>query len=215
LLLRPDIFKVDVDGKRHYDTPDGRFPSVTTVLSILGKEKIVQWRKAVGDIEADAITGEAQRRGTKLHAAVERFLKKEDVGELDFAVKSHFLQIRDIISQIRPIGIELPLYSKKLKMAGTCDCIGHMGDELFVIDFKTARLRKEVRDIINYYLQCTAYGCMANELHGLNIQKFKIIIANLDEQEPSVFDGEMSQFLAALFHTRNLFDVQEKIQAAL
>ena len=33
----------NVNGKRHYDTPGGMYPSVTTITSQVGKEAIKQW----------------------------------------------------------------------------------------------------------------------------------------------------------------------------
>ena len=43
----------NVNGKRHYDTPGGMYPSVTTITSQVGKEAIKQWRERVGAEEAN------------------------------------------------------------------------------------------------------------------------------------------------------------------
>jgi genome maintenance exonuclease 1 len=43
------LTRASVDGKRIYQTPSGEgYPSVTTVLGILGKEDIQKWRDRVG-----------------------------------------------------------------------------------------------------------------------------------------------------------------------
>ena len=36
----PELVRINVGGKRHYETPNGSYPSITTVLSIRGKEGI-------------------------------------------------------------------------------------------------------------------------------------------------------------------------------
>ena len=43
-----DIKRKNVSGKRLYETPDGNFPSITTVLSSLSKASIQEWRNKVG-----------------------------------------------------------------------------------------------------------------------------------------------------------------------
>ena len=53
---------------RTYSTPDGgRYPSITTVLSILSEEAIAKWRARVGTEVADAIGRKASGRGTLVH----------------------------------------------------------------------------------------------------------------------------------------------------
>ena len=50
---------------RTYIDPDGnRYPSITTVLSILNEEELAAWRKRVGDAEANKIGNRAAARGT-------------------------------------------------------------------------------------------------------------------------------------------------------
>ena len=51
------LTRASVDGKRIYQTPSGAgYPSVTTVLGILGKEDIQKWRDRVGHAEANKIS---------------------------------------------------------------------------------------------------------------------------------------------------------------
>ena len=42
------------DGRRYVSLDGNAYPSVTTVLSILGEEKIAAWKKRVGEAKADA-----------------------------------------------------------------------------------------------------------------------------------------------------------------
>lgn len=63
----------DENGNRIYQTPDGNFPSVTTILSAsdspANRARLDKWRENnPGKLE------EAQKRGSTTHAAIERWL---------------------------------------------------------------------------------------------------------------------------------------------
>ena len=50
---------------RVYTTPNGRkYPSITTVLSLLTEDAIQAWRNRVGEEEANRVGGRAAARGT-------------------------------------------------------------------------------------------------------------------------------------------------------
>ena len=56
---------------RTYTAPDGaKYPSITTVLSILSEDAIRAWRKRVGEEEANRIGFRASNRGTAVHSIV-------------------------------------------------------------------------------------------------------------------------------------------------
>ena len=53
----PDIKTQNVDGKRYYVNAEGtKYPSITTVLSVLSRQGIMEWRKRVGAEVANAIS---------------------------------------------------------------------------------------------------------------------------------------------------------------
>ena len=63
--------RVTIDGSRHYKTPYGALPSVTTILSATSGSKaaLERWaKKNPGGREA------AAARGTKVHSLMEEFL---------------------------------------------------------------------------------------------------------------------------------------------
>ena len=74
------IDRVTVNGNRHYQTPTGSpLPSVTTVLSSLAdKTAIYEWRKRVGNEEANRITKLATGIGTQVHLHLEKYILEED-----------------------------------------------------------------------------------------------------------------------------------------
>ena len=48
--LQETMTRVQEDGKRYYQTPEGqKYPSVTTVTGLLSKDHIKLWRKRVGE----------------------------------------------------------------------------------------------------------------------------------------------------------------------
>ena len=91
------------DGTRVYETPTGKkYPSVTTVTGLLKKRAILEWRKKVGDEEANRIASTAARRGTRLHTLCEKHLLNENVSvnmfdqEMWNSVKPHLSDINNI-----------------------------------------------------------------------------------------------------------------------
>ena len=73
-----ELNTINENGKRLYVTPDGeKYPSVTTVLSDYKKDAIIQWRKRVGEQQANKISTQASRRGTKVHKLCEDYLNNE------------------------------------------------------------------------------------------------------------------------------------------
>ena len=61
-------------GRVYVDDEGNKYPSITTVLSILNKEAILAWRKRVGEEEANKISTRAAVRGTKVHDMIESCL---------------------------------------------------------------------------------------------------------------------------------------------
>ena len=64
------------DGRRYLTLDGVAYPSVTTVLSILGEEKIAAWKAKVGEAKAEQIGKVARERGTAVHSIVEKYLMK-------------------------------------------------------------------------------------------------------------------------------------------
>ena len=74
-----DLKTENIDGKRHYITPDGnRYVSITTLLSNLSREGISRWRARVGEVEANKISTKASRQGTRVHSICEGYIKNQD-----------------------------------------------------------------------------------------------------------------------------------------
>ena len=198
-LLTPfDLQTKQVNGKRFYDVSGELFPSVTTVLSSLNKQDIYEWRRRVGEEEANRISGQASRRGTKMHKMCEDYLLNKE----GFAV-DHMPSTINLFNQIRPwidsnieavYGNEIPLFSKKLKSAGRCDIIAKVNGEPAVVDFKTSSKLKNAEWIENYFLQVTAYSIMLHEMYGMVAKKAYILIAVENEPNHQLFPIDIKDY---------------------
>jgi len=178
----PKLDRETIDGVRYYKVPDDdellKLVSITSITSHFNKEIFVNWRKKVGNEEADRITKAATGRGTDMHTLTEHYLLNEDLPKVrpisDFLFKIAKPKL-NLINSIYTL--EGSLYSKHLGIAGTVDCIAEYNGELSIIDFKTSKKPKPRDWIEHYFVQAMAYGCMFYELTGISIKKLVIIMA--------------------------------------
>jgi genome maintenance exonuclease 1 len=171
-----------IEGVRYYKVPDFeeyiKLVSITSVTSHFNKEIFVNWRKKVGNEEADRITKAATSRGTDMHTLTEYFLKNEELPKVQPISEFLFKISKQKLNNINNIyALEGPLYSRQLGIAGTVDCIAEYNNELSIIDFKTSKKPKPREWIEHYFVQCMAYGCMLYELTGISVKKLVIIMA--------------------------------------
>lgn len=179
--------RVETPDGRLYQTPSGkRYPSVTTITGLLSKQSIIEWRKRVGEEEANRISTKAAKRGTKIHSLCESYLNNESV-EPDFFHKEMW---DTIVPELRKINnvhcLETPLYSDHLQVAGTVDCIAEYEGKLAVIDFKTSKRIKSRDDIHGYFMQCSAYAVAFEERTGIPVSKL-VVIMGVDDEQALVF----------------------------
>jgi genome maintenance exonuclease 1 len=190
----------NIDGKRYYVLPTGeKFRSVTTVLGDkLDKTALLEWRKKVGEEQAQKISTQAARRGTAVHSLCEKYVLNEDEYLKD-ALPSNidsFNGIRSLLDKHvdNILGVELPLHSVALKTAGRCDLIGEFDGVPSVIDFKTSRKPKREDWIESYFLQTTVYSMMFEWMYKIPIPQIAILIA-VDHEEPQLFVKDRSQYV--------------------
>ena len=170
--------ELSVDGKRLYETPEGVFPSVTTVVGFQKQKFFAEWRNKNPE-ESKRVTS----RGTKFHSIIEQYLKNEEIDfdNLHSNFKSLFSLLRPELDKIDNIvALETPLWSKTLGLAGRTDCIAEYDGKLSIIDFKASTKEKRARDIDNYFAQACAYALMFQERTGIIVDNFAILIATED-----------------------------------
>mgnify|MGYP003311485659 FL=1 len=179
----PKLTRETIDGVRYYSVPDEeellKLVSITSVTSHFNKDIFVNWRKKVGNEEADRITKAATTRGTDMHTLTEHYLKNDQVLPEVPPISDFLFKIsKGELNKIDNIhSLEGALYSKQLGIAGTVDCIAEYDGELSIIDFKTSKKPKPRDWIEHYFVQAMAYGCMLYELKNISVKKLVIIMA--------------------------------------
>lgn len=199
-----DLVAETTDSGRRYVTPSGNaYPSVTTVLGSYNKKAIMEWRARVGEETANKISGKASRRGTALHTICEKYLLNE---MSDMKMQTMMPNIKELFLQLRPeldsnIGdiysLEQALYSDRLRVAGRVDCIAQWGGKISVIDYKTSTKLKFEENILNYFMQCSAYAEMFGEITGKPIDQLVVAIA-VEEASPQIFVRSKAPYIRQL-----------------
>ena len=186
-----ELKKKETPGCRLYQLPTGEWvPSITSVTSFYNRQIFVEWRKRIGEEEANRITKKATARGTDFHEAAQAYLMNLELDWNNFLPTTQFMfhHAKPFLDKINNIhAIERTLYSEYLGLAGRVDCIAEYDGELAIIDFKTSEKIKPEKWLENYFVQETAYACMYYELTGIGVKKL-ITLMVTPGGEVKVFD---------------------------
>lgn len=205
----PQITRKNTPEGRKYYTPEGNaYPSITTILGVLNKDGIDEWRKRVGEAEANRVSSFASKRGTAVHKLAEDYLNNEEnykKGHMPTSIVS-FNAIKKIMDErLNNIWMqETFLYSDKLQCAGQLDCIAEFDGELSIIDFKTSRKEKKAEWIKNYFIQASFYAAAFLERTGIPIKQ-GVILITVDDGEPQVFKINTYDYLEHFLDVRKKY----------
>ena len=203
-----DLKTENIDGARHYVTPDGnKYISITTLLSNLSKAGIQKWRERVGAEEANRISTKASRQGTGVHSICESYIKNED-GFLDGRMPNEvemFQSIESLLDCIDDVHcVEGALYSDELKLAGRTDLIAEFDNQLAVIDYKTSRKIKTWEMCHSYFMQGAFYAMAYEERTGIPINNIVIIMA-VENEKPLLFKETKDRWIEPLNQVRHKY----------
>lgn len=179
-IILPKLTAVQLNGARWYEVPSGtKYKSVSTLMSSLSNDSIMEWKRRVGEEEANKISKRATTFGTAIHKIIEDYIdNKEEY--IDFAKPEEkwvFNSVKEYIDRIDSVYCqEAELYSDVLRLAGRTDCIAQYEGVDSIIDFKTARKMKKESYIESYFLQTTCYSLMFEERTGIKIPQIVIIL---------------------------------------
>ena len=201
----PKIKQVNINGIRHYDTPDGTLISITSLLKSFTPQGILDWREAVGEEAANAVMVAATDRGSKVHKIIENCLSNKpetdlagNYGELATRMFGQMMPALDKIDRIR--ALEQGLYSTRLGIAGRADCVAEYDKELTMIDFKTStRKRDEINE--TYLVQATFYSLAWEERTGEKVNQIAILTTTEDGEldvhidDPSNHVGRLEEMI--------------------
>ena len=200
-----ELQTVTINGKRHYQVGEEAYPSVTTALSGTAKPALEAWKKRVGESQAIAISNAAKTRGTKFHALVEQYILNKET-----SLKSALPTTIELFHQVKPVldqrigkvyGIEAPVYSHQLRVAGRFDFAADFDGEASIIDFKTATRPKKWQYMHGAFMQEASYSYMVYERTGLYVPKLVTIVLCGEAQEAQIFIEKSSAWLPKAVET--------------
>ena len=181
LDFKPDLKQINFLDRRVYKRDKGvYYPSVTTILQYMPKNKFFDnWLKDVGH-SADIIMRKAGKEGTQVHEASEALVLGKEVNWVDDYGNAKYSQLvwemimkfHDFWTTTKPelISTEDFVYSDKFKYAGTADLVVKMDGETWLLDIKTSNNLHR-----SYNVQLAAYAKAIEEVKGIKIDRTGII----------------------------------------
>lgn len=121
----------------------------------------------------------------------------QDVRDAFVAVKrtldSHVTKIR---------AVEVGLYSKHLRIAGTSDMVCDWDGSPAVVDYKNLGRHKHREEIEDYFVQGAAYAVMLRELTGVRYENIVVLTGYSGES----YVERSSDWIPRLLQTRNRYE---------
>jgi len=209
----PAIEQINGGEFRTYRVPNGKcYPSQSSVVKVIQDPTILEnWRKRVGEKEANRISSHAARRGTAVHTLSELYLTNDPNFERKkrSAMPDQVAPFKSIERELVHVSdfraIELQMYSDELRIAGTVDLIATYREKLCIIDYKTSGKKKPRSWIDHYFLQAAGYAQMWKEHTGEQIEELVILMAVDGIKECQVFAEPIGDNLKELKKARLKF----------
>jgi len=223
LEFKPKLKQITFLDRRVYRRSEGvYYPSVTTVLQYMPKNKFFDnWLKDVGH-NADLILAKAGREGTQVHEAAEALVKGEEVTWLDDYGNAKYSQVvwamiikfHEFWTTHKPelISSEQFTYSDTHKYAGTADLVVKMDGEVWLLDLKTSNNLHRA-----YNLQLSAYAKSIEEATGTKIERTGILwlkaLTRSESKKKGVYQGKGWQvkIVDEIDHNFDLFQTIYKL----
>ena len=196
LDYNPDLKQINFLDSRVYKRDEGiYYPSVTTILQYMPKNKFFEsWLKDVGH-NADIIMRKAGKEGTQVHEACENLVLGNEVNWMDDYGNAKYseivwemiLKFHDFWTTHKPklISTEEFVWSDKNRYAGTGDLVVEMDGETWLLDIKTSNSLHK-----SYDLQLASYAKAFKECKDINIQRTGIIWLKAHTRSASKKKGE-------------------------
>ena len=196
-LKRYEPNRLQINKKRFYvldgfpNVEDGlTLPSVTTIASSCsppGKiAALMNWRKKVGDAEANRRTRSAVERGNWLHGVLEDFWNGEDINcHLDSTPQfvPYFESIAHFLTGVAsPLLVESAIAcfdaDRQIGYSGTFDMLATMANgNIALLDWKTSYKEKPDTQLGDYRMQLGAYAQAIEQMYDIEIGEAHCAIA--------------------------------------
>lgn len=212
-LERFNIVSRDTPQGRIYTGPDGsEYWSMTTMLGKTEEDSgwLEEWRARLGAEAADIESQRCRDRGEGIHLGAELYISNQPLSKCLEAAGQYrrlFNQIRMALdSNITKVyAIELPVFSKKLKVGGRLDLLAEWRGELALIDHKGSNSFKTESQTEEYRHQLCGYSLIVEEMYGLKPKRLINIIANEKSLTPTIMITERKNVLADFAKRINKF----------
>jgi len=175
IVHNKDIKQITFLDERFYTRDDKSFfPSSTTILDVWPKGYgYIAWLKSFG-VDADRVLDEAGRQGTKIHDAIDEYIKYNEVRWADDVGKAIYtapewmmiMRFRDFWKTYKPtvLAHEFSMLSEKLGFGGTLDLVCEIKnvpgfEGIWLIDYKSSNGVYK-----SHELQIASYSMLWNEI---------------------------------------------------
>lgn len=208
LIELPKIESVDTPNGRFYTTPSGnKYQSVTTFLGKFSDNSWLQkWKDRVGEEKANRVSVQASGRGTAVHNILEQIVlnnPKYARGQMPNNLMMAEAINKHLKEHVKAVyGVEIGLWSDKMEIAGRADMLARWDDQNAIVDFKTSKYLKEEDQIKNYFLQCTLYALMVEEITGVPVPRIVVLIG-VDHEPAQVFVKDKEPFVQEIYQMVN------------
>ena len=211
------LTRENINGKRHYCTPDGqKLASVTTILDKTKSQESIEalqnWRKRVGADKAQIITSEAAGTGTVMHKMLEEHCLgiakppgTNNVQKIAYPMAQTIIK-EGLVHLDECWGTEISLYYPEL-YAGRTDLAGLWKGKEAILDFKQTNKKKRREWIDDYFIQTIFYGVAHNKLYGTNIRTGVILMCSraCEYQEFVVEGNEWDRYEDEMWRRLDLY----------
>lgn len=184
-ILDAKTVRVTTPDERWYLHPETKewFASSTWISSYTPSKELAIWMAKKGWDEAELIKQEAGARGSRTHKALEILIAGGEIkhnealtdgdgnfNELSVQEYDNIISFNDWVKETKPefLASEKTVFNKKMKYAGTLDCIVKIDGIVYLIDFKTS-----ANIYLSHQVQISSY------LHADDIKADKIAILQL------------------------------------
>ena len=144
--------KMDLHGQRYILADGTKASSVTTIINQhLGwnKQALINWAKRItlGGQDAEKVLSDAGDIGTLLHLLIEGHQQGFDVDTKDYSANQIQAAMKAFMgymqwyekTKFNALKNEIVLVNEEWRVGGTIDCVGKMGDDFVIVDWKTAK----------------------------------------------------------------------------
>ena len=203
----------DTTGRK-YLVDNIKVPSVTTIIQATKDKRMLDnWRRRVGNKEADRIMHQASTIGTEMHKVLEYHLTGQGYYNMEDEGAKPRMMAKIILNNLKMSevwGNEISLEYKN-KFAGTADLVAVAYDKPSIVDFKQSNKLKKEEYVDDYKLQLGAYYlCHTSHYGPIEQGVISICTRDLTYQEFKLNEPELQEYGDKFLHRVEQFNKLNK-----